>query len=85
MERLAPQKRISVLVGLFFSLLICTDVWAQSTAQISGVVKDQTGAGVTVTATNVGTGIVTTVIANEGGAYTFAGLQTGVSPRIGDR
>ena len=42
--------------------------------------QDATGAfipGVTVTATNVGTGIVTTVISNEAGAYQFASLQPG--------
>src|SRR5207245_724525 len=34
--------------------------------------------GVTITATNTGTGIVTTVITNEAGAYQFASLQTGM-------
>ena len=33
-----------VLVGLLVSILGCTAAWAQSTAQISGVVKDQSGA-----------------------------------------
>src|SRR4029077_20561533 len=33
--------------------------------------------GVTITATNVATGIVTTVITNEAGAYQFASLQPG--------
>src|SRR5213083_1703483 len=31
--------------------------------------------GVTITATNTGTGIVTTVLSNEAGAYQFASLQ----------
>ena len=31
----------------------------------------------TITATNTATGIVTTVISNEAGAYQFASLQTG--------
>ena len=47
---------------------------------MGGTVSDATGAlipGVTITATNTGTGIVTTVISNEAGAYQFASLQTG--------
>src|SRR5438093_8336909 len=53
----------------------------QSTnATVGGTVQDATGAfipGVMITATNTGTGIVTTVISNEAGAYQFASLQTG--------
>ena len=33
--------------------------------------------GVTITATNTGTGVVTTVLSNEAGAYQFPNLQTG--------
>ena len=46
-----------------------------TTASISGYVKDSSSAaipGVTVTATNTQTGIVTTVVTNETGAYQFA-------------
>src|SRR5205085_7961376 len=49
-------------------------------ATVGGTVSDATGAlipGVTVTATHVATGIATTVISNEAGAYQFASLQTG--------
>lgn len=45
-----------------------------------GTVADASGAlipGVTVSATNTGTGIVTTVVSNESGAYNFAALQPG--------
>src|SRR5438128_2977744 len=53
----------------------------QSTnATVGGTVQDATGAfipGVMITATNTGTGIVTTVISNEAGAYQFASLQPG--------
>src|SRR5262249_32275022 len=45
-----------------------------------GTASDSTGAlipGVSVTATNVATGIVNTVVSNEAGAYQFASLQTG--------
>src|SRR5206468_2581882 len=51
-----------------------------SNATLGGTVSDASGAlipGVTVTATNAATGIVTTVLTNEAGAYQFASLQTG--------
>src|SRR5439155_9668834 len=51
-----------------------------SNATVGGTVADATGAlipGVTVTATNTGTGIVTKVVTNESGAYQFAALQPG--------
>ena len=51
-----------------------------SNATVGGTVSDATGAlipGVSVTATNTGTGIVVTVITNEAGAYNFPSLQTG--------
>src|SRR5215468_928561 len=55
---------------------------AQTTnATLGGTVSDSTRAlipGVTVTATNTQTGIVTTIITNETGAYQFASLQTGI-------
>ncbi len=51
-----------------------------SNATVGGTVSDASGAlipGVSVTATNTGTGIVTSVITNDAGAYQFASLQTG--------
>src|SRR5258708_35430803 len=33
-----------ILVGLLVCILMCAVAWAQSTAQISGIVKDQSGA-----------------------------------------
>jgi hypothetical protein len=51
-----------------------------SNATVGGTVSDASGAlipGVTITATNVGTGIVNTAVTNEAGTYTFASLQTG--------
>ena len=50
---------IAFLVGLIGSAMICGNVWAQATAQISGTVRDQSGAvlpGVEVTATQTETG-----------------------------
>jgi hypothetical protein len=58
-----------------------TNTFAQTTnATLGGTVSDASGAlipGVTITAMNTQTGIVTTVLTNEAGAYQFASLQTG--------
>jgi len=51
-----------------------------SNATLGGTVSDASGAlipGVSITAKNNGTGIVTVVLTNEAGAYQFASLQTG--------
>src|SRR5262245_42289614 len=75
--------RRAAFPALIFSLwmLFLPHVFGQtSNATVGGTVSDATGAlipGVTVTATNTATGIVTTVITNERGAYQFASLQTG--------
>src|SRR4026207_2243130 len=69
-----------VLGGLFFSLFTCCMAWAQATAQISGTVKDQTGAvlpGVEVTATQTETGIARTAVTNETGSYVLSNLAVG--------
>src|SRR5262249_52741868 len=62
-------------------LVLSLNALSQSTnATVGGTVQDATGAfipGVSVSATNTGTGIVTTVISNEAGAYQFATLQPG--------
>ncbi len=67
--------------ALFLFLVVCSHAIAQSNnATLSGSVSDSTGAlipGVTVTATNTQTGVVTTVISNESGTYNFASLQPG--------
>jgi hypothetical protein len=59
-----------------------TNAWAQTTnAALGGTVSDASGAlipGVTVTASNTQTGIVTTTLTNETGAYQFPSLQTGI-------
>jgi hypothetical protein len=65
------------------SLLIftfTTNISAQVSASIGGTASDPTGAlipGVEVTATNVNTGINTTQVTNEAGAYTIPSLQPG--------
>ena len=65
------QIWVSVLVGLLFSAVTCTVVWAQSTAQVNGVVSDSSGAvlpGVEVTATQTDTGLTRSVVTNETGS-----------------
>jgi hypothetical protein len=67
----------TMLLALCFS-----NVFAQTTnANLGGTVSDASRAlmpGVTVSATNTQTGIVSTTITNETGAYNFPALQTGV-------
>jgi hypothetical protein len=65
------------LAVLVITLLSCASAWAQATAQISGTVKDQSGAvlpGVDVTATQTETGIARTVITDETGSYVLQSL-----------
>jgi len=75
------MKKIT-LVG--WILMVCawsSPVRTQTNyATLGGTVADASGAlipGVTVTTKNIGTGIVTTAISNETGAYQFAALQPG--------
>src|SRR5262249_49968161 len=72
-------ERIIVSVSLLFCALTCTS-WAQSTAQLSGTVKDQSGAvlpGVEVTATQTATGSKRSVLTNETGSYVLTNLPVG--------
>ncbi len=73
------MKRLLAAAKLLF--LLSGPIFAQtSNATVGGTVSDATGAlipGVTITATNTATGILSTVISNEAGAYQFASLQTG--------
>jgi len=72
-----------ILSGITALLLFagsCSSLFAQATAQISGTVKDQSGAvlpGVEVTATQTDTGIVRTTVSNETGSYVLPNLVTG--------
>src|SRR5215475_12535511 len=70
----------SVLAVMFVLAITCVDTWAQATAQITGTVKDQTGAvlpGVEVTATQTETGIMRTAVTNETGSYVLPSLAIG--------
>jgi len=69
-----------VVVGLLLSLLWSAEVAAQATAQITGSVKDQSGAvlpGVDVTVTQTDTGITRNTVTNENGAYVLPNLPIG--------
>src|SRR5436309_15333928 len=74
------QTRFTTALLLICAVLAATGFAQTSNATLGGTVSDSTGAlipGVSVTATNIQTGIVNTVITNEAGAYQFASLQTG--------
>src|SRR2546427_10556116 len=76
------MKRIAVyvLIAVLFSAITCRSVGAQSTAQVSGTVKDQTGAvlpGVEVTATQTNTALKRTVLTEATGSYILPNLPVG--------
>jgi hypothetical protein len=65
---------------MFICVLGSAPAWAQATAQISGIVKDSSGAvlpGVEVTATQTETGISRTTVTNETGSYVLPNLALG--------
>src|SRR5438105_2490264 len=69
-----------VLCGLLVAALSGSSLWAQATAQISGTVKDQSGAvlpGVEVTVTQTETGIARSAVTNENGSYALPNLPIG--------
>jgi carboxypeptidase family protein len=68
------------LVGFIIAAFSCGVAWAQATAQISGTVRDQTGAvlpGAEVTATQTDTGVPRTTLSNETGSYVLPNLPVG--------
>ena len=76
--------RLMARIGLLTVCLLAASVsavLAQATGQITGVVTDGSGAvlpGVTVEATNAGTGAVRTAVTGSDGLYTLPLLQPGV-------
>ncbi|MBI2828622.1 MAG: TonB-dependent receptor [Acidobacteria bacterium] len=61
-------------------LLTCAPAWAQATAQLSGTVRDESGAvlpGVTVTITQTNTGFIRTVVTEGTGVYVMPNLPLG--------
>jgi hypothetical protein len=75
------MRRFFVAVVFSYLVLPALTFGQSNNATVSGSVSDASGAlipGVSVTATNTQTGIVTTVLSNESGTYNFASLQPGV-------
>src|SRR5205809_4289191 len=71
---------VCLLAVILMSFCAATEAWAQATAQVSGTVKDQSGAvlpGVEVTATQTDTGIARTAVTNETGSYVLPNLAIG--------
>src|SRR5437016_7646837 len=67
-------------IVLFFVILGCAAIWAQATAQISGTVKDQSGAvlpGVEITATQTDTQRSRNIVTNENGSYVLPNIPIG--------
>src|SRR5437763_10277625 len=71
---------LGISITLLALVLGSSSLFAQATAQISGTVKDQSGAvlpGVEVTATQTDTGISRATVTNETGSYVLPNLVTG--------
>ena len=74
------MKKFFMAAVVSFLVLSALAFAQSSNATVSGTVSDTSGAlipGVSITATNTQTGIVTTVLSNESGTYNFASLQPG--------
>src|SRR5229473_3340919 len=79
--RLAAGKLSRVICATMAMMLMCTGAFAQATATINGRIVDQADAvlpGVTITATNVNTGIARVAVTNAEGVYSFPGLEPGL-------
>src|SRR5215813_5992236 len=74
-------RRSAYAIVAVLCLIVSVNGFGQSiNATVGGTVADATKAlipGVTVTATNTGTGIVNMTVTNESGAYNFPALQPG--------
>src|SRR5437867_2006161 len=71
---------ISLSTVLILCALMSGIAWGQATAQISGTVRDQSGAvlpGVEITATQTETGAARSAISNETGSYALPNLAVG--------
>src|SRR5437867_10196902 len=69
-----------LVFAFLFSCLTCSALWGQATAQISGTVRDQSGAvlpGVEVKVTQTATGLERSVLTNETGSYVLPNLPIG--------
>src|SRR6187401_3030725 len=76
MNRVLRNLSIAALTLILTSAL----AWAQATAQLSGIVTDESGAvlpGVTVTATQTDTGFTRTVVTDKAGSWLMPNLPIG--------
>src|SRR6266851_8139294 len=76
-EELAMLKTLSVCIPLLF----CLPLVAQTVGEITGEVKDSSGAvvsGATVAATNQSTNSARSAVSNDAGVYSFPALQPGI-------
>ena len=74
------KKLVFVVMAATIILGASGNIWAQATAEISGTVKDQSGAvlpGVEITATQTDTQIARMTVSNETGAYALPNLPIG--------
>jgi hypothetical protein len=73
------MNKIAICIAI--SALLASQAFAQNVnATVGGTVTDSTGAvlpGATVTISGIDTGVKTTTISNESGAYQFSSLQAG--------
>ena len=69
-----------LLCGVLMLVALPCAAWAQATAQISGIVRDQDGGvlpGVSVTVTHAETGVTRTTVTNDTGTYALPNLSLG--------
>jgi hypothetical protein len=75
------MKRLAIFYAFPLILVLSVQAFSQSSnASLGGTVADVSGAvvpGVRVTATNTGTGVVSTTISNNSGIYSFPSLLPG--------
>ncbi|HEV8157646.1 MAG TPA: carboxypeptidase-like regulatory domain-containing protein, partial [Pyrinomonadaceae bacterium] len=78
-------KSLSSIFAVFCVLVAVSSVFAQTTGNLQGVVKDQTGAvvaGAAVKVTNTETGIVRETTTNEDGLYRVVNLLPGSAYQV---
>src|SRR5262245_43958581 len=74
------MKRLLIVMAALCFVLPNYTLAQTINATLGGTLADASGAlipGVSITAANTATGIVTTVVTNEAGAYNFASIQSG--------
>src|SRR5438552_15843966 len=75
------MRKSIVAAAVLLCAVACTQAFGQiSNATVSGTIEDATHAvlpGVNITATNMATGVTTTAVSNEAGAYNLASLLPG--------